>query len=353
MFSSEVIFFLGFTAFIITVLMLDLGVFSKGEQHAIGFKEASIWSAIWVSFAIGFYFVLRNFGDLVHGIKDFDQLLIVQERYAPDLQLVMENFHVSLALYREYIAVEFITGYLLEYSLSADNIFVIILIFTSFQVPDKYFKKVLFWGILGAIVMRFLFIFVGSMLIQQFHFILYIFGLFLIYSGLKIFKEDGEDKPFDPSKHPVVRFASKHFAVFPRFVNDNFFVRNKHKLLITPLFLVLIIIEITDLVFAVDSVPAIFAVTRDPYIVFFSNIFAILGLRSMFFFLTNILYLFHYLKTGLSILLIFIGFKMLAHDWLKSIGFETAYSLYIILSILAISIIASLVFPKKQEKQIS
>ncbi len=248
------------------------------------------------------------------------------------------------------MALEFITGYVVEYALSVDNIFVIIVIFTSFSVREIYYKKVLFWGILGAIIMRFGFIFLGGALIQKADWILYIFGAFLIFTGIRMFLNRDDDDSIEPDKHPVVRLASRYFSVFPRYVGSHFFVRRRGKILVTPLFVVLLIIEFTDLIFAVDSVPAVFAVTKDPYVVFFSNIFAILGLRSMFFFLTNIMHLFHFLKTGLAALLLFIGGKMLAHHQLEKVGFRTEYSLYVILSILAISIIASLLFPKRSEE---
>ncbi|TAD99145.1 MAG: TerC/Alx family metal homeostasis membrane protein [Bacteroidetes bacterium] len=350
MLSNEILFFTGFTIFILTVLAVDLGFFSK-KDHSVSFKEAGIWTLVWVSFALGFYVILKNYGYLVHGINNLADLKLVHEKYAPHL-ILTESYALSLQNYLDNISIEFITGYLLEYSLSADNIFVIILIFQSFQVSEKYYKKVLFWGIMGAIVMRFLFIFLGSALIQQFDWILYGFALFLLYSGGKILWESykgGGDEQIDTKNHPVVRFASKYFSVFPRFVDQYFFIKKDKKWFLTPLFLVVIIIEFTDLLFAVDSVPAVFSVTKDPYIVFFSNIFAILGLRSMFFFLSNVMHLFHYLKYGLSVLLIFIGVKMLAHHYLKSIGFETIYSLYFILVVLAISILTSLLFPPKQE----
>jgi tellurite resistance protein TerC len=254
----------------------------------------------------------------------------------------------SLELYRSNLALEFITGYLIEYALSVDNIFVIVLVFTAFSVREKYYHRVLFWGILGAIIMRFLFIFLGATMIREFEWILYLFGAFLVYTGVMMFVKRNEEEKIETENHPAVKFASKLFKVFPRYVGRNFFVRKGGVNLVTPLFIVLIVIEFTDLIFAVDSIPAIFSVTKDPYIVFFSNIFAILGLRSMFFLLVNVIHQFHYLKIGLSVLLTFIGVKMLAHDWLHSIGFETIHSLIVIVLILALSIIASLVFPKKE-----
>jgi tellurite resistance protein TerC len=202
-------------------------------------------------------------------------------------------------------------------------------------------------------VMRFIFIFAGSALINKYDWIIYLFGGFLLYTGVKMYLSRNEEEKIETSKHPVVKFVSKYFPVYPRYVKDRFFVKVNNKWALTPLFLVLLIVEFTDLIFAVDSVPAVFSVTKDPYIVFFSNIFAILGLRSMFFFLSNIMHLFHYLKVGLAVLLIFIGAKMIFHSFLASIGFETIHSLIIIVGVLAISIISSLVFPKKAVKQSS
>lgn len=350
MLSNEVIFFAGFIAVISLMLMLDLGVFNK-KDHVVKFKEAALWTAVWVALAMGFYFIIRTHGDLVHGVEDFPALFHIKEKYAPHLTLIPSDFAASLEIYRANMATEYLTGYLLEYALSIDNIFVIIMIFTSFNVSPKYFKKVLFWGVLGAIVMRFGFIFLGSALIQKFSWIIYIFGLLLVFQGGKIFFDKDDDETIDPSKHPVVKFASKYLPVFPRYVHEHFFVRNKEgKFFFTPLFVVVLIIEFTDLIFAVDSVPAVFAVTKDPYVVFFSNIFAIMGLRSMFFFLSNIVGLFRFLKYGLGVLLVFIGCKMLAHNYLDDIGFKTVYSLYVILGILVISVLASVLIPEKKEE---
>ena len=223
-----------------------------------------------------------------------------------------------------------------------------VLIFTAFAVSPKYYHKVLLWGIIGAVIMRFIFIFVGAALIAQFHWVLYLFGAFLVYTGIMMFINRNEEQEIDTEKHRVVRFASKYFAVHPRFEGSKFFVKINARKLITPLFLVLIIIEVTDLVFAVDSIPAIFSVTRDPYIVFFSNIFAIMGLRSMFFLLVNVIDKFHYLKTGLAVLLAFIGLKMLAGEYAAKAGLTTSVSLLIIMAILGISVIASLLFPKQE-----
>ena len=350
MFSNEVIFFGSFILLISVMLLLDLGVFNK-KDHVVKFGEAAIWTVVWIVLALAFYFIINTHGDLVHGVNNYAELEAIQTKYASHIQLIPGNFEESLTIYRKNMSLEFITGYLLEYALSVDNIFVIILIFASFGVRAKYYKKVLFWGVLGAIIMRFLFIFLGSALMQRFEWIIYLFGLLLVYQGGKIFFEGNSDEKIDPAKHPVVKFTSKYFPVFPRYVREHFFVLKKGKWMITPLFVVVLIVEFTDLIFAVDSVPAVFSVTKDPYIVFFSNIFAIMGLRSMFFFLSNIMGLFRFLKYGLGVLLVFIGGKMLAHVYLESIGFETVYSLYVILGILAISILASVIFPEKKEVQ--
>ncbi|MCX6213356.1 TerC/Alx family metal homeostasis membrane protein [Spirosoma sp.] len=351
MLSSETVFFLAFAAFVLVIMALDLGVFSKRKSHVVQFKEAAIWSAIWVALSIAFYFFLQNYGYLVHGITDMARLQEVRNKYAEHVELVPSNFSASLARFQANMSLEYITGYLVEYSLSADNIFVFILIFSSFGVRERYYKKILVWGILGAIILRFVFIFLGSALIQRFEWIMYLFGAFLVYTGVQLFFQKEEDEKIDPSSHPVVRFASKYLNVYHRNVTDNFFIRRKsdHKLFVTPLFLIVIVVAFTDLVFAVDSIPAIFSITKDPYIVFFSNVFAIMGLRSMFFFLSSIMDQFRFLKVGLAVLLTFIGAKMLAEHWLAEHGFKPVYSLYIIIAILGISVLASWLIPEKKE----
>ena len=352
MISNEILFFGSFIVFVLGVLILDLGVFSK-ESKPVTFKVAATWSLVWILFALSFYTFLNFYGHIIHGIYNFDKLNEVASKYASHLVIDPTNFELSMDNYRHNQALEFITGYLVEYALSVDNIFVIMLIFSSFNVREKFYKKILFWGILGAIVMRFAFIFSGAALISRFEWILYLFGGLLIFSGGKMFFAGEDDESIDTDKHPIVKFCTKYFPVFPKYVRDNFTIRRKGVLMITPLFVVLLIVEATDLIFAIDSVPAVFAVTKDPYIVFFSNIFAILGLRSMFFFLANILPLFHYLKTGLACLLIFIGLKMLTpHEWLHTLGLGTSASLYVIIAILGGSIILSLVFPKKHTKKV-
>ncbi len=344
--NSELLFFLGFALFIVFMLALDLGIFHKKEQK-ISLKQALIMSMVWVACAVAFYFILNTQGFRLHNIQTINQLSAIVKSHKHNILLNLNNFDESLAIYNHNLAIEFITGYVVEYALSIDNIFVMVLIFSAFKVEEKYYHRVLFWGIIGAVIMRFCFIFIGATLVNQFNWILYIFGAFLVYSGIMFFLGGDDEDSIDAENHKVVKWASKYFSIYPNFVGKKFFVKIEGKKYITPLFLVLIIVELTDVVFAVDSIPAIFAVTKDPYIVFFSNIFAILGLRSMFFLLVNIIHKFHYLKTGLAFLLIFIGLKMLTEHWLHLWGFTTAHSLYIIIGILSLSIIASTLFPKK------
>ncbi|WP_316734846.1 TerC/Alx family metal homeostasis membrane protein [Pedobacter aquatilis] len=344
--SNELLFSLGFLLFIVLILALDLGLFSK-KDHVVSLKQAGIMSLIMIGLALGFYFLLITEGHQLHGIEDINRLQYIVAKHQHHIKVVTDDFPQSLALYRQNLGLEFLTGYVIEYALSVDNIFVIVLIFSAFAVEEKYYHRVLFWGILGAIIMRFIFIFVGAALIAKFGWILYLFGAFLVFTGIKMFFSKEDDDKIDTQNHPVVKWASKIFAIHPKYEGKKFFVKINHKRMVTPLFLVLLIVEFTDLLFAVDSIPAIFAVTKDPYIVFFSNIFAIMGLRSMFFLLVNIIHKFHYLKTGLAFLLAFIGIKMLGHIYLEKWGFTTEHSLIIILSILVISVVASLVFPKK------
>ncbi|RZL37965.1 MAG: TerC family protein [Pedobacter sp.] len=344
--SSELLFIGGFLLFIVFILALDLGLFSKRE-HVVSLKQAGVMSFIMVVLALSFYLLLVLKGEHLHGIDSMSRLQEVIIAHQHPITIIPDNFAASLQIYKQNLGIEFLTGYVIEYALSVDNIFVIVLVFSAFAVPEKYYHRVLFWGILGAIVMRFIFIFAGAALINQFDWILYVFGAFLVFTGLRMFLSKDKEEKIDPENHPVVKFASRFFKIHPRYEGKNFFHKVNGKKMVTPLFLVLLIVEFTDLIFAVDSIPAIFAVTKDAYIVFFSNIFAIMGLRSMFFLLVNIIHKFHYLKTGLAVLLTFIGVKMLGHGYLKAWGFTTEHSLIIIVAILAISVIASLMFPKK------
>jgi tellurite resistance protein TerC len=298
---------IGFNLFVLLMLVLDLGVFHRKSKE-IKVKEALIWTSVWVTMAFLFnVFVYYHFG--------------------------------------EEKAFEFFTGYLIEKSLSVDNIFVIILIFSYFNVPSAYQHKVLFWGILGALVMRVCFILAGVELIHKFHWLIYIFGGFLIYTGIRILTQG--DLKLDPEKNPVVKFVRKIFRVTPDFEGDKFFVRRDNLLWATPLFVVVVMIEVTDLIFAVDSIPAILAISEDSFIVYTSNVFAILGLRSLYFALAGIEKYFVYLKYGLSAILIFVGTKMCIADFYK-VPIEV--SLAFIILTLSVAVLASLALEKEKEK---
>ena len=307
---------IGFNAFVLAMLALDLGVFHR-KAHAVSIKEATIWSVVWISIALLFNLVIYFFWDKI------------------SFNSAYTNSEAALA---------FFTGYLIEKSLSVDNIFVFVLIFTYFAVPALYQHRVLFWGIIGALIMRGVLIAVGATLLKEFHWIIYIFGGFLIFTGLRMAFHKNEE--LHPEKNPLVRLLRRVMPVTDEYEGDKFFVRRAGKLFATPLFLVLLIVESTDLVFAVDSIPAIFAVTTDPFLVYTSNVFAILGLRSLYFLLAGVVDKFHYLKLGLSVVLVFVGIKMAIVDLYK---IPVGISLGAIGVILTISIIASLIRSRKLE----
>jgi tellurite resistance protein TerC len=347
--TTELIFFIGFCIVILLILFMDLELIGKGS-HVVSVKESFIWTSVWVSIALGFYLFLLFYAEKLHGITNSEQLLLIEKKYAPFLKIIPGNFIASVDIYRKNLATEFITGYFVEYSLSVDNVFVIMMILGSFAVKEIYLKEVLFWGILGAIILRGIFIFTGSALVQRFDWILLLFGAFLLYQGLKIFIRRNREDVTEPHNHWLFKYLSMHFPIQNQYSGSHFVIRQSKKLFFTPLLVVLIMVEFTDLIFAFDSIPAVFAVTRDPLIVFFSNIFAIIGLRSLFFLLRKVVHMFHYLKIGIAFLLMFIGIKLLLHTWLYNIGFKTIYSLYIIILILALSIGASLLFPINKDK---
>jgi tellurite resistance protein TerC len=306
----SIYFWIGFHIFIFFMLALDLGVFHK-HTHKVPVKEAVIWTFVWITLALLFnLFVYLEFGKTK--------------------------------------ALEFLTGYVIEYSLSVDNIFVFILIFSYFGVKGQYQHKILFWGILGALIMRGIFIFAGVALINRFHWIVIIFGGFLVFTGIRmLFQKEAE---VDPEKNPIVRFFKRFLPVTDNSHGDKLIIRQNHRLHATPLFLVLLIIESSDLIFAVDSIPAILAISHDRFIVYTSNIFAIMGLRSLYFAVAGIMGYFRYLKIGLAFVLTFVGLKMLA----GFLHFEIpiVLSLLIILTILVISILASVVIKKKNSETI-
>jgi tellurite resistance protein TerC len=290
---------IGFSAIVIVLMALDLGVFNR-KSHILSFKEALSWSAGWVSLALLFGLFLLHKEGTQH-------------------------------------ALEYYTGYIIELSLSVDNLFVFILVFQYFSVPAELQPRVLKWGIIGAVVMRFIMIVLGALLLQQFEWVIYIFGAIVIFTGFKMMNA-GETR-IEPEKNPVVRLTERLLPFTSSYQGQHFFWRNKGKILGTPLLLVLIVIETTDLVFAVDSIPAIFAITRDPFIVYTSNVFAILGLRSLFFILAGMLDKFEYLKPGVAGILVFVGFKMVLAKW---VHLPIILSLGIILGTLTIAVLLSI-----------
>ena len=345
--SNEVLFFSGFLVLILLLLFIDLGVFSK-NSHIVSLKESIGWTTFWVLLSIGFYFFLRSHGDLIHGMKNIAELQAGIERFKHPVSIDGLTFEQAKEVFNKSLSLQYLTGYIIEYSLSLDNVFVILLIFLSFKVPEKYYKRVLFWGILGAIIMRFIFIFSLSAMIYKFAWVMYIFGIFLVFTAVKMLMDfiKKKEAKIDVEHHPMVRMTRKFFPVHPRFEGDKFWIKINRKTFVTPLFIALMVIEFSDLIFAVDSVPAIFAVTQDPYIVFFSNIFAIMGLRSLFFLVSHFFGRFFFLKVGLAALLGFIGLKMLTHHFYD---ISTNVSLIVISAILVVSIAASLIHNKREK----
>lgn len=300
---------IGFNVLVLAMLAVDLGVFHR-DAHEVKLKEAALWSAVWISLALLFNLAVFRFGGRQAGL-------------------------------------EFLTGYLIEKALSVDNIFVFVLMFSFFRVPAQYQHRVLFWGIVGALVMRGGMIFAGATLISRFHWIIYVFGAFLVITGVRMALQ--RESHVDPDANPVIRLLRRIIPVTANYHGQALFVRGseigaKAGWLATPLFVVLVAVETTDVIFAVDSIPAIFAVTSDPFLVYTSNVFAILGLRALYFLLAGVIHRFHYLKLGLSTVLVFVGAKMLLTDVYKV---PIGLSLAVIAVVLAVSVVASLVFPKE------
>lgn len=302
--QNKYFIWIGFNILVFAMLAIDLGIFHR-KDHKVSVKEGLVWSVIWIIVAL--------------------------------------IFNVGVYFWKSPEAgLQFFTGYLIERSLSIDNIFVFLLVFTFFKVPDEFQYKVLFWGILGALIMRGLFIFIGVILIAKFHWILYVFGAFLVYTGIHM--GVAKDKDIEPEKNPVLRIIRKFVPITKNYVGGKFFTKINGKTFGTPLFIVLMVIESTDVVFAFDSIPAIFAITLDPFIVYTSNVFAILGLRAMYFAIAGLMEMFGYLKYGLAAILTFVGIKMLIAGWYK-IG--DLMSLGIIAALLAASIIVSIIYKDK------
>jgi tellurite resistance protein TerC len=322
--QREVILFGVFAVIIILFLVLDLGLFHK-QAHKISTRSALYQSIFWVTISTLFGFLVYYFGPYEH--------------LESGEKVVLDGTDA---------AVLYFSAYLTEYALSVDNIFVILLILKYFQVNETYYHRILFWGILGAIVFRAFFIFVGALLIAEFHWILYIFGVFLIYSGIRIYFEDGDEK-IEPEKNPIMRFCRRYLPMTQTEHGGSFMVRENGKVLFTPLFLVIVLIETTDLIFAVDSIPAAFAITQNPFLIYTSNIFAVMGLRAMFFLLAGIIDKFYLLQKGLSIILFFIGAKMLLDIW--EIDVNVYLSFTVIIATLILSIIFSVLIPRRAEKE--
>jgi len=301
---------IGFSLFILFMLSLDLGLFNR-KAHAIKYREAMIWSAVWIALAMIFAAVVFWYQGTDLGLK-------------------------------------FLTGYVIELSLSVDNLFVFLLIFSFFKVPATVQHRVLYWGVIGALVMRLTMIFVGGALINRFHWILYFFGGFLVYTGVKMFRQ--EDSDIQPDQNPLVRAVTRYIPITRHYEGKHFFTRVDGKLMGTLLLLVLVIVEVTDLVFAVDSIPAIFAITTNTFIVYTSNVFAILGLRSLYFLLAGVVEKFQYLRMGLAIVLTFIGAKMLIEGF--HIVIQVWISLAVVATVLVSSVAASILWPREAEMDI-
>jgi len=319
-------FYAAFTAFVLMLLALDLGVFHR-EAHEVGFREAAAWSAVWIVLALAFNYLLF----LYAGWKlPGDPRLMAVPGFDP-------------AGAAAQTGLEFLTGYVVEKSLSVDNIFLFVKIFGYFAVPAAYQHRVLFYGILGALVFRALFISLGSFLLQ-FHWVILIFGAFLIFTGLKMML--APEKGLEPERNPLVRLFRRFVPVTPEFHGPRFFVSVGGTLHATPLLVALLVVEITDVIFAIDSVPAIFALTGEPLIVFTSNVFAILGLRALYFLLAGAMHRFHMLKYGLAVVLIFVGLKMVWLNGLYGGKFPITWSLAFISAVIAASVLLSFLFPK-------
>ena len=303
---SQLLFWILFNFFVLGMLVLDLG-FLQRPGHAVKFREALAWSFAWIALACAF-------------------AILIYFRYG----------HAT--------AVEFVTGYVIELSLSVDNLFIFLLIFRYFHVASDHQHKVLFWGIVGALAMRAIFILLGIGLIRRFHWITYIFGTLLVYSGIKLFRQD--ETGIEPENNPMLRWFRSWIRVTQDYEGDKFLVR-RPSLYATPLLAVLVVVETTDLLFATDSIPAVLAITLKPFIVYTSNVFAVLGLRSMYFVLAGMMELFHYLHYGLAVVLIFIGAKMVASNYYQ---IPTGVALGVVASVLLISVLASLLDPRGQEQ---
>jgi tellurite resistance protein TerC len=316
-----------FTGGVLVLLALDLGVFHR-EPHEVGFREAVGWCAVWVTLALAFNAALYGYA---------------RWKFPTDPRLASTaGFDPEAAAWQ--VALEFLAGYLVEYSLSVDNIFVFVLVLGYFGVPSRYQHRVLFYGILGALVFRAIFITIGSVL-MQFHWVVWLFGLFLIFTGVKL--AISSDAAVEPDRNLLIRLLRRVLPVTSGFRGQRFFVRQEGRIWATPLLIALLCLEASDIIFAIDSVPAVFALTREPFIVFTSNVFAILGLRSMYFMLGGAVERFHLLRYGLAVVLVFVGLKMVWLDQLFGGKFPIGASLGVIGGVLLVSVVLSAAFPKR------
>lgn len=320
-------FYVGFTFFVLCLLALDLGVFHR-SAHAVSMKEATVWSVVWVAMSLCFNYLFYHYA---YNKFSTNETLLALPGFDPGVQA-------------KVMAMEFLTGYIVEKSLSIDNIFIFVVVFSFFAVPPKFQHRILFFGILGALVFRALFIALGALL-MQYQAVVIIFGILLILTGIKILF--APDKPVDPAKNPLIKYLKRYFRVIENIEQGKFFLKINGVLYVTPLFLALVFIEVSDILFAFDSVPAIFAITKEPLIVYTSNIFAILGLRSLYFLLANVVDKFYLLKYGLGVVLIFVGLKMTYLNEAFHGKFPIAWSLAFISIVIGLSIVASLCYPKK------
>jgi tellurite resistance protein TerC len=324
-------FYLGFLLLVFVLLAVDLGVFHR-KAHAVSIREAASWSVVWVSLALLFNLAFY---------------LYMRWQFPLDARLLAVPGFDPVAAARE-TALEFLAGYVVEYSLSVDNIFVFVVVLSYFRVPAVYQHRVLFFGILGALVFRGIFIALGAALLQ-FEWVVWLFGAFLVFTGAKMMTS-GEEGPVEPHERWVIRQFRKRFPVTGGFHGQSFFVRHDGQLHATPLFICLLFLEMTDILFAVDSVPAIFGLTREPFVVFTSNVFAILGLRNLYFLLAGAVDKFHFLKYGLGVVLVFVGLKMTVLNRLWHGHFPITWSLAFIVGVIAVSIALSLLLPKQAQE---
>src|SRR5690349_11828386 len=330
-FSEYWWFYLSFVGLVVLLLALDLGVFHR-QAHAVGFREAATWSVVWIALSLLFSFALYNFA---------------LWKFPHDARLMaVPGFDPNAAAWR--VSLEFLTGYVIEKSLSVDNIFVFVMVFSYFSIPAKYQHRVLFYGILGALIFRGIFVALGAAL-MQYHWVVIVFGLFLIFTGFKILF--AKEKEIDPERNFLIRLLRRMIPVTSTLQGGKFFTLQNGGRFATPLLVALIFLEATDVIFAVDSVPAIFAITNEPLIVFTSNIFAILGLRALFFLLAGAVDKFHLLKYGLGVVLVFVGLKMVWLNQLCDGKFPIVLSLGVILGVIAASVLLSLMFPRKDPRR--